>query len=103
MLGRERRGASPISSAQRAQPIQPTEGSLSTERALVAIVPVAAGWAIVHGRNLVAYRALSWLSRTAAGPADLANEMARTAAEALRAPGATLWLGHAGRKHAVGV
>jgi hypothetical protein len=33
-----------------------------------AIVPIAAGWAIVHGRHLAAYRALSWLSRTAAGP-----------------------------------
>jgi DNA-binding CsgD family transcriptional regulator len=68
-----------------------------------AVVPVAAGWAIVHGRQLAAYRALSWLSRTSAASDDLPDEMARTAAEALGTPGATLWLGEPNRLHAVGV
>ena len=67
------------------------------------MVPIAAGWAIVHGRQLAAYRALSWLSRTAALPADLPDEMARTTAEALGAPGATLWMGDANLLHAAGV
>jgi DNA-binding CsgD family transcriptional regulator len=67
------------------------------------MVPIAAGWAIVHGRQLAAYRALSWLARTAAPPADLPDEMARTTAEALGAPGATLWLGDANCLHAAGV
>jgi DNA-binding CsgD family transcriptional regulator len=68
-----------------------------------AVVPVAAGWAIVHGRRLATYRALSWLSRTSAGRDDLPDEMARTAAQALSAPGATLWMGDADRLHAVGL
>jgi DNA-binding CsgD family transcriptional regulator len=67
-----------------------------------ALVPVAAGWAIVHGQYVAAYSALSWLSRTAAEPADLPTDLARAVAEALTAPGATLWIG--GQElHAVGV
>lgn len=68
-----------------------------------AAVPVAAGWAIVHGRRLAAYRALSWLSRTSASSDALPGEIARTAAEALDADGATLWMGEADRLAAVGV
>jgi DNA-binding CsgD family transcriptional regulator len=66
------------------------------------LVPVAAGWAIVHGQHVVAYSALSWLSRTEADPADLPTDLARTVADALAAPGATLWMGSEGL-HAVGV
>jgi DNA-binding CsgD family transcriptional regulator len=67
-----------------------------------ALVPVAAGWAIVHGQHVAAYSALSWLSRTAAGPADLPTDLARAVAEALTAPRATLWIGDV-ELHALGV
>lgn len=58
-----------------------------------ALVPVAAGWAVVHEQHVMTYSALSWLSRAAVDPADLPAELARTVAEALAAPGATLWMG----------
>lgn len=66
------------------------------------LVPIAAGWAIVQGRRLAAYRALSWLARTSPGSDELPDDLARTAAEALRAPGARLWMGEATRLHLVG-
>lgn len=66
-----------------------------------ALLPLAAGWAIVHGRQVAAYSALSWLSR--ARSADLPGDHARAVAEALDAPTATLWLGDAARLLAVGV
>jgi DNA-binding CsgD family transcriptional regulator len=68
-----------------------------------AVVPVVAGWAIVQGRRLGTHRALSWLARTSAESDDLPDDMARTAAEAVGARSATLWMGEAGRLHAVGV
>jgi DNA-binding CsgD family transcriptional regulator len=55
------------------------------------LVPVAAGWAIVHGQHVAAYSALTWLSR--ADAEDLPTGLARAVAEALSAPGATLWMG----------
>jgi DNA-binding CsgD family transcriptional regulator len=56
------------------------------------LVPVAAGWAIVHGQHLATYSALSWLSR--AGVAQgLPADLARAVAEALDAPRATVWIG----------
>jgi DNA-binding CsgD family transcriptional regulator len=67
------------------------------------LVPVAAGWAIVHGQHLVAYSALSWLSRSRSGSVDLASDLSRTVAEALNAPGALLWMGDEQALHAVGV
>ncbi len=66
------------------------------------LVPVAAGWAIVHGQHLAAYSALSWLSRSGVHSADLPDDLARAVAEALLAPSATLWIG-AEDLHAVGV
>jgi DNA-binding CsgD family transcriptional regulator len=75
----------------------PTPGVLTA-----TLIPVAAGLAIVHGQHAAAYAALSWLSRTGRGPADLPTDLARAVAEALTAPGATLWLGD-DRLHAVGV
>ncbi len=66
------------------------------------LVPVAAGWAIVHGQHVTAYSALTWLSRADAEPADLPAELARAVAEAMRAPGAVLWMGR-DELHAVGV
>jgi DNA-binding CsgD family transcriptional regulator len=67
-----------------------------------ALVPLAAGWSIVHGQNVAAYSALSWLSRTRPGTEALPTSMARAAAEALSAP-ATLWMGSADRLLPVGV
>jgi len=69
-----------------------------------ALVPVAAGLAIVHGQHATAYSALSWLSRSGPQSDDLPTDLARAAADALVAPAAAVWL-HAGdeRLHAVGV
>ena len=66
------------------------------------LVPVAAGWAIVHGQHTAAYSALTWLSRTAPDSTDLSSDLARAIANAFAAPGATLWMG-SGELHAVGV
>lgn len=57
------------------------------------LVPVAAGWAIVHGQHLTAYSALSWLSRAGAVSQGLATDLTRAVAEALAAPRAVLWTG----------
>lgn len=69
-----------------------------------ALVPVAAGLAIVHGQHATAYSALSWLSRAGPQSDDLPTGLARAAADALVAPAAAMWL-HVGdeRLHAVGV
>ena len=66
------------------------------------LVPVAAGWAIVHGQHVTAYSALTWLSRTASDSMDLSTDLARAVADAFAAPSATLWTG-GGELHAVGV
>jgi DNA-binding CsgD family transcriptional regulator len=66
------------------------------------LVPVAAGWAIVHGQHVAAYSALSWLSRTGVQSRDLSTDLAKAVAEALTAPAATLWMGR-DDLHAVGV
>jgi DNA-binding CsgD family transcriptional regulator len=57
------------------------------------LVPIAAGWAIVHGQHLAAYSALSWLSRTGAASERLPADLARAVAEALAAPRAAVWIG----------
>lgn len=75
----------------------PRPGLLAT-----TLVPVAAGWAIVHGQHVAAYSALTWLSRTGVRSDDLSTDLARAVAEALTAPGATLWMGD-DDLHAVGV
>jgi DNA-binding CsgD family transcriptional regulator len=67
-----------------------------------ALVPVAAGWAIVYGQHLAAYSALSWLSRTGRQSDDLPTDLARAVTEALLASGSTLWAGR-DRLHAIGV
>src|SRR3954447_6371047 len=66
------------------------------------LMPLAAGWAIVHGQHAAAYSALTWLSRTGAESADLPNDLAQAVAEALVAPGAMLWMG-GDDLHAVGL
>ena len=57
------------------------------------LVPLAAGWAVMHGQHAAAYSALSWLSRADTDPAELPADLARAVAEALSAPGTTLWIG----------
>ena len=57
------------------------------------LVPLALGWAVVHGQHAAAYSALSWLSRADTDPAELPADLARAVAEALSAPGTTLWIG----------
>ena len=68
-----------------------------------ALVPVAAGWAIVHGQHLAAYSALSWLSRAGGASAGLPADLARAVREGLAAPRAVVWMGEEGRLHQVGV
>lgn len=68
----------------------------------VALVPVAAGWAIVHGQHMAAYSALSWLSRAEPGSDDLPAGVTQAVSEALSGP-AALWMGTAGSLLAVGV
>ncbi|HEX7353693.1 MAG TPA: LuxR C-terminal-related transcriptional regulator [Mycobacteriales bacterium] len=67
-----------------------------------ALVPVAAGWAIVHGQHVTSYSALTWLSRADDGSYDRPTALARAVADALSAPAATLWMGGV-ELHAVGV
>ncbi|MCU1688359.1 MAG: LuxR family transcriptional regulator [Jatrophihabitantaceae bacterium] len=75
----------------------PTPGLLTA-----TLVPVAAGWAIVHGQQVAAYSALTWLSRSGTSGSSRPTELAQAVASALAAPGATLWMG-ADDLHAVGV
>lgn len=58
-----------------------------------SLTPVAAGWAIVHGRNLAAYGALSWLSRAGVAPKDLPATFVEAVADATDATTAVLWVG----------
>lgn len=66
----------------------PTPGVLAA-----SLVPVGAGWAVIHGRNLSAYRALTWLSRTKGEGTDLPGELAHAVADALGADRAAVWVG----------
>ena len=76
----------------------PRMGLLSTP-----LVPIAAGWAIVHGQHVAAYSALSWLSRTGSRPRDLPTELVKATADALLGSGAILWAGDVEHLHAIGV
>ncbi len=67
------------------------------------LLPITAGWAIVHGQHVAAYAALTWLSRTGPEPEDLPTDITRAVAQALAATGATLWMGLRHDLHAVGV
>jgi DNA-binding CsgD family transcriptional regulator len=68
-----------------------------------ALLPLAAGWAIVHGQHVAAYSALTWLSRSEPRSGDLPSAFAKAVAQALRAPSATLWMGPPDDLHAVGL
>jgi DNA-binding CsgD family transcriptional regulator len=67
------------------------------------LVPVAAGYAIVHGQHAAAYSALTWLSRSDADPVELPAGLARATAESLHATSVSVWLGPAEGLHPVGL
>lgn len=70
---------------------------------MVSLVPLAAGWAAVHGHVLARYRALSWLTGAHDDSVGLPTALARTAAEALDAGATSVWMGDEAALHAVGV
>jgi len=70
---------------------------------LATLLPISAGWAIVHGQHVAAYSALTWLSRGSSDPRRLPELMARNTAEAMRVGRVILWIGDEQRLHAVGV
>jgi DNA-binding CsgD family transcriptional regulator len=78
-------------------------GSARPGLVMVSLVPLIAGWSALHGHVLVRYRALSWLTDAHQGRVGLPTALARTAAQALDAPGATVWMGNETALHAVGV
>ena len=67
------------------------------------LLPLAAGWAIVHRQHVAAYSALSWLSREAADARELPGRLAEALAESTDAARVTVWLGDADRLVLVGV
>lgn len=75
----------------------PTAGVLAA-----CLVPIAAGWAIVHGQWLATHSALTWLSRRSDDDAALPAELAEAIAEALTARRVVVWVRREDRDHAVG-
>lgn len=67
------------------------------------LVPVGAGWAVVHGQHLATYGALSWLSRVGPTSADLPTDLARAARDAVGATRSRLWVGDRDRLDVIGV
>jgi DNA-binding CsgD family transcriptional regulator len=78
-------------------------GSPTPGLVVVSLIPLVAGWSALHGHVLARYRALSWLTDAHHGSTALPTALARTAAEALGAPGASVWMGNEAALHAVGV
>lgn len=78
-------------------------GSATPGLVMVSLIPLVAGWSAVHGHALARYRALSWLTDAHQEPDSLPTALARTTAEALDAPGATVWMGNEAALHPVGV
>ncbi len=76
----------------------PTAGVLA-----VCLVPVAAGWAIVHGQYLATHSALTWLARRSDDAAALPAELAEAIADALGAREVIVWARRTNRYHAVGM
>jgi GAF domain-containing protein len=79
------------------------EGSARPGLVMVSLVPLVAGWSAIHGHVLARYSALSWLTDAHRERLGLPAALARTAAQALDAPGATVWMGTEAAMHAVGV
>ncbi len=78
-------------------------GSATPGLVVVSLVPVVAGWSALHGHALTRYRALSWLTDAHQQPAALPMALARTAAEAVDAPEASVWMGNKAALYPVGV
>ncbi len=78
-------------------------GSATPGLVVVSLVPVVAGWSALHGHALARYRALSWLTDAHQQPAALPMALARTAAEAVDAPEASVWMGDEAALYPVGV
>ena len=66
-----------------------------------AVMPIAAGWAIVHGQHLAAYSAFTWLSRSESPSGDLPTDFVKAVSQALNGS-ATLWMGPPDDLQAVG-
>jgi DNA-binding CsgD family transcriptional regulator len=75
----------------------PTAGVLAA-----CLVPLAAGWAIVHRQYLATHSALAWLTRRSGDDAALPAELAEALGEALAADRVVVWARREGRDHAVG-
>jgi DNA-binding CsgD family transcriptional regulator len=80
-----------------------TVGSATPGLVMASLVPLVAGWSALYGHVLARYRALSWLTSAHQATAGLPTELARTAAEALDAPSASVWMGNEAALHTVGV
>ena len=78
-------------------------GSATPGLVVVSLVPVVAGWSALHGHALTRYRALSWLTDAHQQPAALPMALARTAAEAVDAPEASVWMGQEAAMYPVGL
>lgn len=57
------------------------------------LLPVTAGWSIVHGHHTSVRRALSWASHSQQTDGDLVAGLCEAAAHSLGAPSAELWIG----------
>ena len=77
-------------------------GSATPGLVVVSLVPLIAGWSALHGHVLARYRVLSWLT-SAHEPDALPTALARTAADALDAPAASVWMGNESALHVVGL
>ncbi|CAN5505697.1 hypothetical protein BH10ACT1_BH10ACT1_11610 [soil metagenome] len=76
----------------------PTAGVLA-----VCLVPIAAGWSIVHSQSLATHSALTWLSRRSDDDAALPAELAEAIADALAAEHVVVWARRQDQYHAVGM
>jgi hypothetical protein len=76
----------------------PTAGVLA-----VCLVPIAAGWAIVHGQYLATHSALTWLTLRSDDDTALSAELAEAIAESLGAQHVVVWARRNDGYHAVGM
>lgn len=76
----------------------PTAGLLAT-----CLVPIAAGWSIVHGQYLATHSALTWLARRSDDDASLPAELAEAIGHAVGARKVVVWARREDRYHAVGI
>lgn len=69
---------------------------------LACLVPLAAGWAIVHGQYLTTHSALTWLARRSHDTEALPTELAAAIGGSLSARRVVIWSSRDGRLHAIG-